>query len=260
MTVRRALVTGGAGTLGRAAAVVLLEHGFHVILADRDVDALNNACDRLGRTDAVQPRLLDVASEESWAALAADLKSVDWSIDMLINNACLPSARMPVFDTDIHSWRRMIDVGLTGAFRGSRAFGPDMVGRRAGYILNVASLAALVPMAHHGDYAAAKAALFSLSESLRIELHGKGVSVSVACPSAIGHAVGHQVDHSDAPAAPGRMDPMVGMGHIIAAALAGDFFIVTHADARSAIASRVDEWLTAFDHRGAAERDHRSGA
>jgi NAD(P)-dependent dehydrogenase (short-subunit alcohol dehydrogenase family) len=244
----RALVTGGAGTLGKALARVLLDRGMRVLLVDRDEDRLRDAAASLGHPEGLSWHLLDVADPRGWAALADAIDAEGPPIRLLVNNACPPSARRPLVEIDPAEWSALIGVGLTGAFLGIRNFAPRMAAAGRGHILNIASMAALGPLPDHGDYAAAKAGLLSLSETLRIELAGSGVGVSVACPGAIGHPLGHVAGVSDPAAAPGRMDPVAGMVFVVDAMLAGHFLILTHGEGAEAAARRAGEIAAAFDH------------
>lgn len=244
--IRCALVTGGAGGLGRALAALLLERGAHVILADSSADALEFARARLGKDAALDYCVLDVSEGRDWAILARRLQGEGRTVDMLINNACIPSARESLLDISPEQWRAMLDVGLTGAFLGISTFMPAMVAQGCGHILNIASMAAFGPSPLHGDYAAAKAGLVSLSETLRDELCDTGVHVSVACPGAIGRAVGHKPAEGEAAAAAGRMDPVAGMRHVLDAALAGQFFVITHGEGAKLAANRARALQDAF--------------
>lgn len=243
----RALITGGAGTLGRALATVLLARGFAIVLTDRDDARLEMARRELGNPAGLSVRRLDVTDADAWSTLADEIETVDGPVTVLVNNACLPSARRPLIGITPAEWTALVAVALTGPFLGARAFGARMAARGSGHILNMASLAGLRGMADHGDYAAAKAGLISLSETLRDELGPAGVCVSVACPGAIGHPLGHMGSPGAGTAAPGRMDPVSGMAGVVDAMLAGQFYIMTHRTTRTLIERRGSELLAACD-------------
>ncbi|MBB5707450.1 SDR family oxidoreductase [Sphingopyxis panaciterrulae] len=236
------MITGGAGVLGRTLARLLLDRGFEVAIADRREAALARAREWLGAPAALVCLPLDVSDARSWNAVV----EAAGPIDFLVNNACPPSARKELLAMDADEWRAMIDTGLTGAFLGIRSFVPAMVERGGGRVLNIASLAALGAAPRHGDYAAAKAALVSLSDTLRSELAGTGVSVSVACPGAIGRPVGEGSDPAGCATSRGRMDPANGMAHVLDRAMAGDFLILTHRDSGELAALRGRELAAAL--------------
>jgi NAD(P)-dependent dehydrogenase (short-subunit alcohol dehydrogenase family) len=244
---RVALVTGGAGTLGRALATVLLEHGMTVVIADLDADRLKDAEQRLGSPPGLSSVALDVSEPAAWDRAIGKVESQHGPIALLCNNAGLASARAPLIDLPPERWSRMIAVSLTGAFLGTRAVAPRMIAAGKGHILNTASMGGLLAQKGLGEYCAAKAGVVSLSETFRAELAPQGVGVSVLCPGAIGHEVGHVPVDGEASAADGRMDPVAGMRLAIDAMLAGAFYIFTHPDGRDAVARRSERLLAAFD-------------
>lgn len=244
----RAVITGGGGTLGRALALVLLKRGISVALADQDTERLERAAQMLETPTGLTLHVLDVADEAAWLDLAAQLnRQTEAPVSLLVNNACLPSARKPILEIDARQWIAMLSVGLTGAFLGIRAFAPAMIERGHGHIINIASQAGLQGLDEHGDYAAAKAGLINLSETLRRELQPHGIEVSVACPGPIGHPLGHVAGSADPESAQGRMDPLLGMAHVVEAALAGACYVMTHSDTRSVIVPRAVALTAACD-------------
>jgi len=150
---KRALVTGAAGLLGREHAAALAEIGAEVILTDIGAAQLDAAQSALGAKfgDRIRTAVMDVTSEESVRAVAAEVGA----IDVLINNAAidpkvtadnkgLELSRLEHFP--LQEWDRQIAVGLSGAFLCSRIFGSGMAGRKSGAIVNIASdLAVIAP-------------------------------------------------------------------------------------------------------------------
>lgn len=245
-----ALVTGGAGTLGQSIARNLLSRGAKVIIADLDAQRLRAARARLGAPDRLSVLTLDVSSEASWSDALAQAEARLGPIALLCNNAAVTSARQPVTDMALAAWQRAIAVNLTGVFLGARTFAPGMVARGGGYLLNVASIGGMLAQPGRGEYCAAKAGVISLSETLAAELDGTGVKVSVLCPGAIGHPVGHVFREGQASASPGRLDPAIGIRRAIGAMLAGEFYLFTEADRRDLIAARHGRILAGMDRLG----------
>ena len=244
---RAALVTGGAGTLGRALAQVLIEHGMRVAIADISEERLALAAHMLGSPPGLILQLLDVTDPASWRRATDAAETRIGPIALLCNNAGIAGARAPMLDLTVERWRDMLDVGLTGIFLGIREIAPRMIARREGHILNSASLGGLLAQKDHGDYCAAKAGVIRLSEVLRTEVAAHGVGVSVLCPGAIGHPVGHVPTETDPPAAEGRMDPVLGIRVALNAMLNGEFYLFTHSEARAPIARHAERVLAAFD-------------
>ncbi len=179
---RRALVTGGASGLGRAVARRLAGDGWRVAIADIDPAAAEEARAELG-----EPALslcLDVRSEDDWAAVVARLDQAWGGVDLLVNSAGVASSGT-VEQTPIAQWQWVLDINLMGTVKGCRAVIPGMKARGVGHLANVASFAGIANPPSMASYNAAKAAVISLSETLRQELHADGIGVSVACPAFI---------------------------------------------------------------------------
>jgi len=242
-----ALVTGGAGTLGQEIARNLLSRGAKVIIADLDRERLRATQERLGNPEGLSALTLDVASEESWNEALEEAESRLGPIALLCNNAAVASDRQSVTAMSVDAWLRALAVNLTGVFLGARTFLPGMIARDGGYLLNVASIGGMLSQPGRGEYCAAKAGVISLSETLAAELDGTGVRVSVLCPGAIGHPVGHVFRQGQASAAPGRLDPAIAVQRAIDAMLAGHFYLFTEADRRDLVAERHGRILAGFE-------------
>jgi NAD(P)-dependent dehydrogenase (short-subunit alcohol dehydrogenase family) len=149
---RTALITGGAGLLGVEHAAALLEIGATVVLTDIDVTALAAARSALGRNvpaERILTRVMDVCRPEAIAATAAELAADGLRVDVLVNNAAIDpkvksgqgiveSSRLEAFS--LEQWNLQLNVGLTGAFLCSQAFGSAMArDGKGGVILNIAS-------------------------------------------------------------------------------------------------------------------------
>ena len=165
-----ALVTGGAGAIGSALGRALERCGATVV-----------HCDLQGSDRVVE---LDVTDREAFARVARDVRERHGSLDILVNNAgvgCGGEAQ----DIPGEQWDLSLDVNLRGAVNGMLAAYPAMIERRKGRIVNVASLAGLLPLPLLTPYAMAKSGLVGLSTSLRIEAARFDVKVSAACPGPV---------------------------------------------------------------------------
>jgi 3-oxoacyl-[acyl-carrier protein] reductase len=127
---------------------------------------------------------LDVTSPGAWASAVKTVLARDQRIDALINNAGIHEdgllAMLPA-----SAWQRVIATNLDGAFHGCQAVLPSMIAQRSGRIINMASLSALLAPAGQTNYAAAKAGVVALSQSLAKEVARLGVTVNVICPGYI---------------------------------------------------------------------------
>jgi short-subunit dehydrogenase len=142
-----------------------------------------DACTALGAPPAVA-RVCDVADAEAVHALADAIEHEDGDVDVLVNNAGVGVAG-PFLDTSIEDWQWLRSINLDGVAHGCYAFGPAMVARGRGQVVNIASGAAYIPNRHMAAYCATKAAVVSLSQCLRADWRGHGVGVSVVCPGVI---------------------------------------------------------------------------
>ena len=178
----RVLVTGAARGLGAALTSAFRARGDEVLATDRD-----------GEIDL----RLDVTSDDDWAAARRHVEDSWGGLDVLVNNAGVAGGgRLDVATLD--EWRRITDVNLFGAVRGTAAFVPLFKAQRSGHVVNVASLAGLVHPAGMAPYNAVKAAVVALTETTGHELAGYGVRASVVCPSYFRTGLVERMEGSDA--------------------------------------------------------------
>ncbi len=178
----RILVTGGGQGLGLAVARAWARRGWRVAVADIEAAKAETAAaeiDSLGGLGL--PLLMDVTDDEAVTA-AADRLAAEWGgLDILVNNAGVGSAGT-VERTTMDVWEWTLGVNVLGVARVSRTFLP-MLTARTGHVINIASAAGFVSAPGMAAYNASKAAVISISESLRTELAGRGIGVTVVCPS-----------------------------------------------------------------------------
>ncbi len=124
----------------------------------------------------------DVSSAAAVEALARATEDAFGGADLVVNNAGVACGGR-IGELALEDWQRAIDVNLFGVVHGCHAFVPRMRRQGSGRVLNVAAAAGLFAIPRMGAYAAAKAAVVAITETLAVELHGSGVSASVACPS-----------------------------------------------------------------------------
>lgn len=190
------LVTGGAGGIGQAVARALAGAGARVVLAGRSEEVLR-AVD-LGEGLAPAARIpLDVRDAEAWdKAVAAVIRDLG-ALDVLVHNAGTLEVG-PLESQEPGRLRAIVETNLTGAMLGTRAALPALRASR-GAVVHVASLGGLVPMPFEVAYAASKAGLRQLSFSLRAELAGSGVTVSLVTPDSVDTAqLDQELRHDEA--------------------------------------------------------------
>ena len=181
MTSRRVLVTGAGSGLGLALAQRYARTGARVACVDLTVERAE-----VGRAsltgDGHLALAADVGDDAAMQALHDAVMAAWGGVDVLVNNAGIASAGALV-DTTMEEWRRILDIDLLGVVRGCRLFLPHMIAAGHGQVLNTASFAGLAGAPGIMSYGVAKAGVIALSDQLRAELHGTGVSVSVICPA-----------------------------------------------------------------------------
>ncbi len=183
-----ALVTGGAGGIGRATAARLLSEGACVVLADIDETALAAANDELGKgfgKDFVRPVKIDVTKEEQVIAAFAETAVEFGGLDILVSNAGLASSA-PIEETTLEMWNRNMDILATGYFLVSReAFKLFRVQKIGGNIVFVASKNGLAASPNASAYSTAKAAEIHLARGLALEGASEQIRVNTVNPDAV---------------------------------------------------------------------------
>jgi short-subunit dehydrogenase len=169
-------VTGAGRGIGRATARALAARGARVAVGDLDGALAEQVATELGGSGSA----LDVSSRESFEAFLA----AAGPIDVLVNNAGV--MRVGPFLEESDEWtRRQVDVNLHGVILGMKLALPAMVARGSGHVVNVASAAAKIGVPREAVYAASKHAVLGVSESVRLELRGTGVDLSVVMPGLV---------------------------------------------------------------------------
>jgi NADP-dependent 3-hydroxy acid dehydrogenase YdfG len=170
-----AVVTGASSGIGAATARRLAAEGFHVVAAARRLDRLDALVKEIG-PDATAV-VCDVTSDESVAALAADVAALDGALTLLVNNAGGARGLDPVGSGRVADWQWMYDVNVLGTLRMTQALLPALEASGAGTIVTVGSTAAFTVYEGGGGYTAAKHAQNALVGTLRLEIVGKPVRV-----------------------------------------------------------------------------------
>jgi short-subunit dehydrogenase len=180
-----ALITGASSGIGAEFARQLAPHARTLILVARRVDrleALKGELDRPGLT--IHCHAADLADEVQIEALLAALAASGERVSLLINNAGLGDHGF-FEESDWSRVSAMLDVNIKALTRLTHALLPDLVRAGRGAILNVSSIASLLPLPKMAVYAATKAYVSSFSEALRGELRSTGVSVTALCPGPV---------------------------------------------------------------------------
>lgn len=202
---RTAVVTGGARGIGKAISVMLAREGARVAInyernANAARDTLKLIEDSGGRGMIVQA---DVASESDVNRMMAQVREELGPIELLVNNAGIAET-VPHTDVTFASWKRMLDVNLDGTFLTTWAVKGQMIERKFGRIVNVASLAGLVKKKDMIHYATAKAAVIAFTRHCAEAFAPHNVRVNCVAP-------GLTETELSKSANPGLIDKLIGI-------------------------------------------------
>ena len=181
---KTALITGASAGIGAAFADVFASHGFDLVITARREDRLQQVGEEMRRRHGVKVAVIgaDHSRRETAAELCEALNGLGVKIDALVNNAGYGLAGSYLSQP----WEKheaMLQVMVVGLAELTYRLLPGMLERRYGRIINVASLAGLVPApAGHTLYAASKALVIKFSEALSHEVRAQGVNVTALCP------------------------------------------------------------------------------
>ncbi|MGA5541510.1 SDR family NAD(P)-dependent oxidoreductase [Mycobacterium sp. NPDC051198] len=179
---RTVVITGSTGGLGSALATALRARGANLALLDLDADAVAAQANRLGPESVARGWQVDVRSLDSLQS-AIDAAAAHFGrVDVVIANAGIAPPAIPLWDLEGNDFERAIDINLNGVWRTFRA-GVPHVQKTKGYLLAIASMAAFVHGPLNGPYCAAKAGVWALADSTRLELRDSGVGVGTAHPT-----------------------------------------------------------------------------
>jgi NAD(P)-dependent dehydrogenase (short-subunit alcohol dehydrogenase family) len=197
-----AIVTGGASGIGKALCEELARRKAVVVIADINLAAAQSVAASIsaagGRASAAN---VDVREAADLQSLVENTVRDHGRLDLMINNAGI-GVGGEIRDLNLDHWRTAVETNLMGMIHGVIAAYSVMLRQGAGHIVNVASLAGLVPAPGFGPYAATKAAVVSLTSVLRAEAKAFGVRASVVCPGFVKtaifeHAIGMKFDKEE---------------------------------------------------------------
>ena len=183
---RTALVTGGAGEIGKALCRKLCGEGVSVALTDLSLERAEEAATLIrqegGRIRAYE---MNVESTESVRSAAEKILADFGRIDILINNAGVWSPSR-FEETSEEKWTKTLNLKLTGTFRVTQAFLKPMLENGYGRIINLGSIAGEVGLPGYCDYAAAKGGVILMTKTLAMELAKKNITVNCVSPGMVG--------------------------------------------------------------------------
>ena len=268
---KTAFITGGASGIGLGIAKVVAARGARVVIADLRQDHIDDALAEFaggGRSNAVSALQLDVTNREKYREAAQRMEAEFGGIDILVNNAGV-GLEGPIVQATYADYDFGFGVNVGGVINGFVEFLPQMIAHgRGGHVVSTASLAAEVVMpSHMAIYAASKAAVCHYCESVKAELAGHGIGVSVLLPGPVKSRI-HET-HANRPAhlregsgykeseaKLGRrivgdnwMEPEEAGRLVAEGILADQTYIVTHGFYKDAMRARAEAVLAATPDR-----------
>jgi NADP-dependent 3-hydroxy acid dehydrogenase YdfG len=259
-----AFVTGGASGIGLAMVRSFAGAGMKVVVADIEQIALDAVADefRDSNTDIHTVRV-DVTDRDSFAAAANEAEEVFEKIHLLCNNAGVV-VFAGLADLDYRDWDWVTSVNTNGVVNGIKEILPRIQAHgEGGHVVNTASIAGVTSMPNLGIYNASKWAVVALSETLRQELEGSEIGVSVLCPGGVSTNIARaernrpggpkdgrverratpRVDVSDVAVA---LDAAAVGDMVLEAVQSNDLYVFTHPDAETMSDRRFSAMKEAF--------------
>lgn len=182
-----ALITGASSGIGRSTALLLARNDFDVIITGRREDKLNELSKEISKNTKSKVLVLsfDVSNYESGKEGIGSIPQEWKNIDLLVNNAGLALGFNPLQEGSLGDWETMIDTNIKGILYVTKLVVPQMIERKKGHIINVASIAGKEAYASGNVYCATKSAVLTLSQGMRIDWVKFGIKVSCISPGMV---------------------------------------------------------------------------
>lgn len=257
---RVAVITGAGSGIGLGIARRCAAQGMHLILADIEKQALEQAEKELAGLAAgrIISRVTDVGDSTQVQALAETAFTEFGAVHLLVNNAGVGGGGRNCWELELDYWQWVLNVNLWGVIHGIKYFTPKMLQQDSGHIVNTASVAGLMSAPGSAAYNVSKHSVVTLSETLYNELRnaGSAIGVSVLCPSFVDtriYAAERNMPNAQAPSAEQQamegaagdffkaiaLSPESVAEQVFEAIAKGDFYIFTHQGTRQQVEKRM---------------------
>ncbi|MCD2137535.1 SDR family NAD(P)-dependent oxidoreductase [Salinicoccus halitifaciens] len=200
-----AVITGGAGGMGKIHAKVFVEEGAKVIIADLGVSKGKDTAEELG--DQAKFIELDVTDEESWTRLVEETEKHFGPINILVNNAGIVVSKS-IEETSLEDFRKTTAINQDGVFLGMKHVLESMKKAESGSIVNISSIAGIVGSANNSAYIASKFAVRGLTKAAAVEFAPHNIRVNSVHPGTIRTPMTEQEDVKELVQAMAQMIPM----------------------------------------------------
>ncbi len=186
---KTAVITGAAMGIGRATAILMARGGANVVLVDMNSEKLQLIKEELKDCeDRILTIACDVSDMDAVNAAIAQVNERFGGVDILVNNAALWRCWASLLDTPIEDWKRFIDVNIMGVVYFTRAVLGQMIEKKYGRIINIASVAGVYGNANMAHYSATKGAVISFTKALAKEVTHLGITVNAVSPGSVSPA------------------------------------------------------------------------
>jgi len=174
-------ITGASSGIGRALAIELSRHGAFILLSARSIDKLKETQSQLADPQQSEIVALDMSLPEQIAEVTEQVKHQHKQIDILINNAGI-SQRSLTVDTEMDVYHRLMNINYFGVIQMSKILLPHMIAKGTGQIVTITSVNGKLGSYMKSGYAGSKHALHGFFDSLRAEIDGSGVDITLITP------------------------------------------------------------------------------
>ncbi len=182
---RVAWVTGAGRGIGRAAALALARLGATIAVTARTRSEVERVAKEVSRRSRADGFVCDVSNWQSVSETSRAITSTLGTPEILVNNAGVIGPLGKSWESPPHEWLHTIEINLVGAYHCASAVLPGMISRSHGFIVNVSSIAATLPLSNWTAYAASKAGLDNYTRSLASELKNTGVHAFTVYPGVV---------------------------------------------------------------------------
>ncbi|BCF86395.1 2-(R)-hydroxypropyl-CoM dehydrogenase (plasmid) [Rhodococcus qingshengii] len=194
---KTAVITGAGTGIGRSVSGLFAREGARVAALDVNLDSATETVASIEASGGSAAAFhVDVADPISVDAVRDKVLEIFDTVDILVNNAGVSDNWTPMLDTTEQIWARTIGVNLTGPFLVSKAFLPTLIAKRAGSIINIASIGALIAGSGGVAYTSSKAGVTGLTRQMTMEFAPIGVRTNAILPGVVETAMAKDITDS----------------------------------------------------------------